>query len=94
MHIFFRIRSCWHLQKILTLSSAKSWSHGCQLPAVQSFLHVAAVVVSDSLDPVDSAARQASQCLNISQSLLRLRFIEPGMPSNRLILFCPLLVNL
>ena len=49
-------------------------------PLFRAFWHVAAVVVSDSLGPMDSAARQASLCFNISQSLLRLKFIEPGMP--------------
>ena len=37
------------------------------------------------------AAHQASLSITNSQSLLKLRSIEPVMPSNYLILFCPLL---
>ena len=37
-----------------------------------------------------TAAHQASQSLTISWSLLRFMFIEPVMPSNHLILCCPL----
>ena len=38
-----------------------------------------------------TAARQASLSLMVSQSLLKLMFIESVMPSNHLILCCPLL---
>ena len=48
-------------------------------------------VVSDSTTPW-TAARQASLSLIISQSLLKLMSIESGMPSNHLILCCPLLL--
>ena len=39
-----------------------------------------------------TAARQASLSFTISQSLLKLMFIESVMPSNHLILCCPLLL--
>ena len=39
-----------------------------------------------------TAARQASQSINNSQSLLKLMPIESVMPSNHLILCCPLLL--
>ena len=48
-------------------------------------------VVSDSATPW-TAACQASLSITNSQSLLRLISIEPVMPSNHLILCCPLLL--
>ena len=39
-----------------------------------------------------TAARQASLSFTISQSLLKLMSIESVMPSNHLILYCPLLL--
>ena len=39
-----------------------------------------------------TAARQASLCITNSQSLLRVMSIESMMPSNLLILYCPLLL--
>ena len=39
-----------------------------------------------------TAARQASLSFTVSQSLLKLMFIESVMPSNHLILCCPLLL--
>ena len=39
-----------------------------------------------------TAARQASLSFTISWSLLKLMFIKPMMPSNHLILCCPLLL--
>ena len=47
-------------------------------------------VVSDSATPL-TAAHQASLSIASSWSLLRLMSIELGMPSNHLILCCPLL---
>ena len=47
-------------------------------------------VVSDSATPW-TAARQASLSFTISRSLLKLMSIESVMPSNHLILCCPLL---
>ena len=41
-----------------------------------------------------AVAHQASLSTTISQSLLKLMSIEPVMPSNHLILCCPLLVRL
>ena len=48
-------------------------------------------VVSDSVTPW-TAARQASLSITNSQSLLKLMSIESVMPSNHLILCCPLLL--
>ena len=59
--------------------------------------HQAGVVV-ESLSRVQlfltpwTAARQAFPSFTISQNLLKLRNIESVMPSNRLILCCPLLL--
>ena len=50
-------------------------------------------VLSDYLQP-RTAARQASLSFIISQSLLRLMSIESVMPSNHLILCCPLLPSI
>ena len=49
-------------------------------------------VVSDSLWPPWTAGRQASLSFTISQSFLKLLFIELVMPSNHLILCRPLLL--
>ena len=49
-------------------------------------------VMSNSLWPPWTAARQASLSFSISQSLLKLMSIELLMPSNRLILCHPLLL--
>ena len=56
------------------------------------------IVVAQSLSQIRlfatpwTAARQPSLSFTISQSLLKLMFIESVMPSNYLILFCPLLL--
>ena len=49
-------------------------------------------VVSDSLRPPWTAARQASLSITNSRSLLKFMSIESVMPSNHLILCCPLLL--
>ena len=49
-------------------------------------------VASDSLRPQWTAACQASLSFTISQSLLKLISIESVMPSNHLVLCCPLLL--
>src|SRR5574340_232419 len=49
-------------------------------------------VTSNSLQPPWTAARQASLSITSSQSLLKLMSIESVMPSNHLILCCPLLL--
>ena len=59
-------------------------------------LLIVALVVQDRLNTYDSAipwaaARQASLSFTISQSVLKLISIESVMPSNFLILCCPLL---
>ena len=48
-------------------------------------------VMSDSLQPAWTAAHQASLSFTISQSFLRLMSTELVMPSNHLILCCPIL---
>ena len=48
-------------------------------------------LVSDSLRPPWTAAHQASMSFTITWSLLKLMSIESVMPSNHLILCCPLL---
>ena len=48
-------------------------------------------VMSDSVTPW-TAARQASLSFANSWSLLKLMFIELVMPSNHLILYCPILL--
>ena len=48
-------------------------------------------VVSDSLQPHGLQHRQASLSFTISQNLLKLTSIESRMPSNHLVLCCPLL---
>ena len=49
-------------------------------------------VVVWSLSPVRSAAHKASLSFTVSQSLLKLLFIGLVVPSNHLILCCPLLL--
>ena len=49
-------------------------------------------VVSNTLQPPWTAARQASLSITNSRSLLKLMFIESAMPSNHLILCHPLLL--
>ena len=59
---------------------------GVQFSSVQSFSCVRLFVTPWT------AARQASLCITNSQSLPKLMSIEPGMPSNHLILCRPLLL--
>ena len=47
-------------------------------------------VVSDSFETPWAATHKASLSFTLSQSLLKLMFIESVMPSNHLILCCPL----
>ena len=50
-------------------------------------------ILSHSLQPAPwAAAHQASLSFTVSQSLLKLMFIESGMPSNQLTLYHPLLL--
>ena len=60
------------------------WSHTQQFSSVHS-------VLSNSLQPMDSA-HQASLKITNSQSLLKLLSFTLVMPSNHLILRCPLLL--
>ena len=48
-------------------------------------------VVSDSVTPW-TAAHQASLCFTVSRSLLKLMSIKSVVPSNHLVLCCPLLL--
>ena len=57
----------------------------------RKFLLFSSSVVSDSVTPW-TAACQASLSFTISQSLFKLMFLESVMPSNHLILCCPLLL--
>ena len=62
-----------------------------KLPVFQFSVQFSCLVVSDSATPW-TAARQASLSITISQSLLKLMSIESVMPSNHLIVCCPLLL--
>ena len=83
--------------KFLSSSSSKAGSKGLKLKTEtfvrgkQQWLLFSCSVVFDSATPW-TAARQASQSFTISQSLLKLMFIEWVMPSNHLVLCCPLLL--
>ena len=68
-----------------TISSNQQW----HLPTLL-FSHS---VVSNSLSPSWTAASQASLSFTISLSLLKLMSIKLMMPSNHLILHCPLLLQ-
>ena len=57
-----------------------------------SSVHFSPSVMSDSLRPPCTAARQASLSITNSWSLLKLMSIESVMPSNHLILCRPLLL--
>ena len=61
------------------------------MPSLIQTIQLSCSVVSDSATPW-TAARQVSLLFTISQSLLRLMFIESVMPSNHLILCHPLLL--
>ena len=66
----------------------KKYTKGCSKPPNIQF---SCSFVSDSATPW-TAARWASLSITNSQSLLKLMFIESVMPSNHLILCCPLLL--
>ena len=57
-----------------------------------SSVHFSCSVVSNSLPPSWTAAHEPSLSITNSQSLLKLMSIESVMPSNHLILCCPLLL--
>ena len=75
------------------------WPLGLNTVCCPSELHLQTIssvqfscsVVSDSLIPW-TAAHQAFLSITNSQSLLKLMSVEPVMPSNHLILCCPLLL--
>ena len=66
------------------------YCHPVYLTCIQSSGLFSCSVVSDSLQP-HGLACQSSLTFTNSQSLLKLMSIEPVMPSNHLILCCPLL---
>ena len=74
------------------------WNPGPGLHLAGTFLHLSSSVVVQSLSPVQlfvtlwTAACQASLSFTISHSLLKFKSIESVMPSNHLILCCPLLL--
>ena len=61
-------------------------------PLWRKILQFSRLVVSDSLQPRGTAACQASLSITNFQSLLKLMSIQSVMPSNHLILCCPLLL--
>ena len=67
-----------------------SYLFGTNIIIEQSISQFSHSVMSNSATPW-TAARQASLSITNSQSLLKLMFIESVMPSNHLILCCPLL---
>ena len=70
---------------LVTLNlSSYSWKMGILLSSVQSLSHVRLFVTPRT------AARQASLSITNCRSLLKLMSIESVMPSNHLILCCPL----
>ena len=75
----------WHFHIIL-YPGDKMWIWSCPLLL---FSHE---VLSNSLQTPWTAAHQASLSFTISQSLLKLMYIESVMPSNHLIICCPLLL--
>ena len=64
--------------------------YGLQFSSVQSLSHVRLFATPWSCTPC--ATHQASLSITNSWSLLKLMFIESVMPSNHLILCCPLLL--
>ena len=74
------------------------WNPGSGLHLAGTFLHLSSSVFVQSLSPVQlfvtlwTAAHQASLSFTISHSLLKFKSIESVMPSNHLILCCPLLL--
>ena len=62
------------------------------LEAFKDIVQFSLSVMSDSLSPHGSAACQASLSITNSRSLLKLMSIESVIPSNHLILCCPLLL--
>ena len=63
-----------------------------EINVISSKMLFSCSVVSDSLQPPWTAARQASQSFTVYQSWLKPMFTESVMPSNHLIFCCPLLL--
>ena len=76
---YFTRHKCWFPRAIAKY-------HKLQFNSVQSLSHIWFFV------PPWTAARQASLSITNSQSSLKLLSIESMMPSNHLILYCPLLL--
>ena len=66
----------------------QEWEH-CYMGDIRVSVQFSLSVVSDSLQPRESQHARPP-CITNSQSLLRLTSIESVMPSNHLILCCPL----
>ena len=84
--LFQWVRSSYQVTKVFELQlqhQSFQW-----ISSVVQFSHS---VMSDSATPW-TAARQASLSITNSQNLLKLMSIESVMPSNHLILCCPLLL--
>ena len=64
----------------------------CEMPGWMSSARFSPSVVSNSLWPPWTAARQAPLSITNSQSLLKIMSVESVMPSNHFILCCPLLL--
>ena len=81
---FFKILATrWRASKVLVYLIS---THSVQFSSVQLLSHVQLFVTPWT------AACQASLCITTSRSLLKLMSIESGIPSNHLILCCPLLL--
>ena len=87
----FNLCICFHKFNFYCWVSVFSLQqHSCLLKCSVQFSHS---VVSDSLQPHElTAAHQAFLSITNSQTLFKLMSIESVMPSNHLILCCPLLL--
>ena len=79
------MKNCWGFDDVVFLQ------RGLKFLLEASSIQFSHSVMSDSLQPAWTAAHQASLSFTISQSFLRLMSTELVMPSNHLILCCPLL---
>ena len=88
----FQFDVVWNFNKFLKTPLINSWKklQGSFTLGFSS-IHFSRSVVYDSCDPMD-CNMQASLSITNSRSLLKLMSIESVMPSNHLILCCPLLL--
>ena len=73
-------------ESLKIIFKSQNGNHGCVLSSFRLLSRVQLIVMPQT------AARQASLSVTNSQSLLKLTSIESVMPSNHLILCCPLLL--